>query len=67
MMTVSEVARLVHVHPNTLRRWSDQGVIRTFRISSRGDRRYRKLDVHYFLSELRAHHGNHKEVKVSWS
>jgi excisionase family DNA binding protein len=64
LFTVHEVAKLLHVHPNTLRRWSDQGVIRTFRICSRGDRRYRKFDVYHFISELRAHDGNFRAVKA---
>jgi transposase-like protein len=28
MLTVREVSRLLHVHSNTLRRWSDQGIIK---------------------------------------
>ena len=29
MLTVREVASVLHVHPNTLRRWSDAGTIRS--------------------------------------
>jgi excisionase family DNA binding protein len=39
MLTVREVARLLHVHPNTLRRWSNSGRIKAYRITPRGDRR----------------------------
>ena len=52
MLTVREVARLLHVHPNTLRRWSSDGRIKAYRITSRGDRRFRREDVARFLADL---------------
>jgi excisionase family DNA binding protein len=39
MLTVNEVAKLLHVHANTVRRWSDRNLIKVYRITSRGDRR----------------------------
>jgi len=51
MLTVRQVAKLLHVHSNTVRRWSDQGILRAYRISPRGDRRYRREDIEYFLTE----------------
>jgi len=51
MLTTSDVARLLNVHINTVRRWSNQGVIKAYRIGSRGDRRFRQEDVSSFLSE----------------
>jgi len=51
MLTTSDVARLLNVHINTIRRWSNQGVIRAYRIGSRGDRRFRQEDVSTFLSK----------------
>lgn len=51
MLTTSDVARLLNVHINTVRRWSNQGIIRTYRIGSRGDRRFRREDVSIFLAE----------------
>jgi excisionase family DNA binding protein len=52
MMTVREVSKILHVHSNTLRRWSDQGIIKSYRISSRGDRRFKREDVLNYLAEL---------------
>ena len=50
MLTTSEVARILHVHINTVRRWSDKGIIKTYRIGSRGDRRFREKDLSRFLN-----------------
>ncbi len=52
LLTVREVARILHVHPNTLRRWSDKGLLKAFRITERGDRRYMRQDVAHFLRGL---------------
>lgn len=45
MLTTSEVARVLNVHINTVRRWSNQGLLKAYRIGSRGDRRFKKEDV----------------------
>jgi len=52
MLTLREVARVLHVHPNTLRRWSNDGKIRAYRITERGDRRFKREEVARFLAEL---------------
>ena len=51
MLTVKDVANLLHIHVNTLRRWSDQGIIKSYRITRRGDRRFRQEDIDGFLAE----------------
>ena len=51
MLTISEVAELLNVHINTVRRWSNQGILKTYRIGSRGDRRFRQEDITSFLLE----------------
>ena len=63
MLTVREVARLLHVHPNTLRRWSNQGIIRAYRITARGDRRFKRDEIVRFLAELSTQADNWKEVR----
>ncbi len=51
MLTTSDVARLLNVHMNTVRRWSNQGILSSYRIGSRGDRRFREEDIANFLSQ----------------
>lgn len=52
MLTVTEVARLLHIHPTTLRRWTNKGRIRAYRITLRGDRRFKREEIVRFLAEL---------------
>jgi excisionase family DNA binding protein len=58
MLNIREVARLLHVHSNTIRRWSDQGLITAHRINRRGDRRFRREDIVKFLAELNENTGS---------
>jgi excisionase family DNA binding protein len=52
MLTVKDVALLLHIHVNTARRWSDQGIIKSYRITRRGDRRFRREDILHYLAEF---------------
>jgi len=65
MLTVREVARFLHIHSNTVRRWSDRGIIRAYRITRRGDRRFRLADIARYLAELNANKGNEKEASLA--
>jgi excisionase family DNA binding protein len=58
MLTTSDVARLLNVHINTVRRWSNQGALKTYRIGARGDRRFRREDIASFLSPEASAGGN---------
>jgi len=51
MLTVREVSQILHVHSNTLRRWSDLGLIKAYRIGPRGDRRFKLEDISLMLLE----------------
>ena len=45
LLNVHEVSQLLHVHENTLRRWSDLGIVKVYRIGPRHDRRYKQEDI----------------------
>ena len=51
MLTTNDVARLLNVHINTVRRWSNSGILRAYRIGARGDRRFERIDVQNLLLE----------------
>jgi diguanylate cyclase (GGDEF)-like protein/excisionase family DNA binding protein len=53
-LSVTKAARVLGVHPNTVRAWSDAGRIRFYRINDRGDRRYRLNDLQKFLAAAEA-------------
>ena len=52
MLTVREVSMLLHVHPNTLRRWAGKGIIKSVCITPRGDRRFISRDIDQFLTQM---------------
>jgi excisionase family DNA binding protein len=51
MLKTREVANLLNVHINTVRRWSNSGILQVYRVGPRRDRRYRKTDIDQFLSD----------------
>ena len=51
LLTVAEAARTLKVHINTIRNWTNIGILKSFRIGPRGDRRFSKEDIDRFLRE----------------
>ena len=50
MLTVSETARPLHAHPNSVRRWADMGLLPAHRVGLRGDRRFTFEDLISFMA-----------------
>lgn len=44
-LTLKQVSELLKVHPNTLRNWDKNGMLKPVRIGERRLRRYKKLDI----------------------
>ena len=53
MLTASEVAEMLHLHVNTVKRLGDRGELPFYRVCKRGDRRFRLEDVMTFLDKNR--------------
>jgi excisionase family DNA binding protein len=49
MLTTTEVARLLYVHPNTVRQWTKKGLIHAYRLGTRRDRRFNRKDIERFI------------------
>ena len=50
MLTATEVAEMLHLHVNTVKRLGDRGELPFYRVCKRGDRRFRLDDVMKFLA-----------------
>lgn len=50
LLTLSEAAKVLKVHPNTLRKWDKKGILKAVRFGQRGDRRYKKEDIERLIS-----------------
>ncbi len=51
LLTAAEAAEILNVHINTVRRWSNKGILETYRIGPRGDRTLRRRDVDKVLQK----------------
>lgn len=49
VVRVGEASQILSVHPNTLRKWSDRGLIPSYRIGRRRDRRFAVIDLLAFM------------------
>ncbi len=52
MLMVNDVARLLNIHVNTVRRWSNEGILKAYRIGRRGHRRFQEEDIANFLLQV---------------
>ncbi len=51
LLTLSEAAKILKVHPNTLRLWDKKGVLTAVRIGVKRTRRYKKEDIERFINK----------------
>ncbi len=50
LLSVSQVAHVLGTHPHSVRRWSDMGILPSYRFGVRGDRKFEQKDVDDFLA-----------------
>ena len=62
-MSLSEVARLLGVHPSTVRNWSNQGGF-PVHLTQGGHRRYRRSEVELWLQSQRSGGVNERDLMV---
>ncbi len=55
MLSVRQVDDFLQVSICSVRRWSDNGTMKFYRVGSRGDRRYQQQDVLRFLDASSSH------------
>jgi len=58
MLTTTEAARYLGVHPNTIRRWETQGLLPAYRLGRRGDRRFSRDEMDSFLARAANSNGH---------
>jgi len=51
MLTVSDVAHLLNVHPSTVRRWEKEGQLQSYRFGAKGIIRFKREDVFNFINQ----------------
>ena len=51
LLTLNEAAKILKVHPNTLRLWDKNGTLSAIRIGIKRVRRYKKEDIEKFISQ----------------
>ncbi len=50
LLTVNEVAHLLHVHHSTVRRWENQGQLKSYRLGPKGIIRFKKKEIFDFIN-----------------
>jgi len=50
LLTLGEAAKVLKVHPNTLRLWDKKGVLTAIRIGVKKVRRYKREDIEKFIN-----------------
>lgn len=45
ILTLKQACEVINCHPNTLRRWENEGLIKCIRFGKRGDRRFPKEEI----------------------
>lgn len=50
ILTLKQACEVLNCHPNTLRRWENERLIKCIRFGKRGDRRFPKTEIQKLLA-----------------
>lgn len=50
MLTVNEIAHLLHIHPRTVRRWEKKGQLKSYRFGPKSVIRFKREDLSNFIN-----------------
>lgn len=45
ILTIKQACEVLNCHPNTLRNWDNQGLVKSIRFGKRGDRRFKREEI----------------------
>ncbi|CRH89533.1 DNA binding domain%2C excisionase family [Chlamydia trachomatis] len=51
LLTLSQVSKILNVHPNTLRNWDANGQLKAVRVGVKKIRRYKREDILRMINE----------------
>jgi excisionase family DNA binding protein len=52
LLTSGEVAKYLGVHINTVRRWEQKGILKSYRVDPKGYRWFRREDIEVFINKI---------------
>lgn len=52
LLSISRVAEIFNIHPDTLRNWEKEGILVPLRAGKRGDRKYRPQDIQAIVDKM---------------
>ena len=52
LLSISQVAEIFNIHPDTLRNWEKEGILVPLRAGKRGDRKYRPQDIQTIVDKM---------------
>jgi type I restriction enzyme M protein len=52
LLSISQVAEIFNIHPDTLRNWEKEGILVPLRAGKRGDRKYRPQDIQSIVDKM---------------
>jgi type I restriction enzyme M protein len=52
LLSISQVAEIFNIHPDTLRNWEKDGILVPLRSGKRGDRKYRPQDIQTIVDKM---------------